>query len=154
MCSCSNGKRVEGREALEPVINCIGGRLRSERTSTWEKGDGGTVALGEAQALVVRNSPFRLAMAFEYFRITGMKDLLQVHSFQMRSTVPSERPRASGMRISVIQSRQKAQVYMGSSLVTIRRIQPPARNYVVRVLESGPTWTVDRTIFEMWLGAL
>ena len=109
MCSCSNGKRVEGREALEPVINCIGGRLRSERTSTWEKGDGGTVALGEAQALVVRNSPFRLAMAFEYFRITGMKDLLQVHSFQMRSTVPSESPRVSGRMPQSESSRRASQ---------------------------------------------
>ena len=25
---------------------------------------------------------------------------------------------------------------------------------VVRVQLSGPKWTVDRTIFEMWLGAL
>ena len=109
MCSCSNGKRVEGREALEPVINCIGGRLRSERTSTWEKGDGGTVALGEAQALVVRNSRFRLAMAFEYFRITGTNDLLQVHSFQMRSTVPSESPRVSGRMPQSESSRRASQ---------------------------------------------
>ena len=42
---------------------------------------------------------------------------------------------------------------MGSSLVTARRTQPPARNYVVRVLFGGPTWTVDGTIFEMWLGS-
>ena len=37
-------------------------------------------------------------MASEYFRITGMKDVLQVHSFQMRSTAPSESPRAFGTR--------------------------------------------------------
>ena len=37
-------------------------------------------------------------MASEYFRITGMKDVLQVHSFQMRSAAPSESPRAFGTR--------------------------------------------------------
>ena len=37
----------------------------------------------------------RLAMAFEYFRIAGRKDFLQVHSFQMRSTVSPESPDAS-----------------------------------------------------------
>ena len=41
-------------------------------------------------------SPVRSAMAFECFRITGMKDPLQVHSFQMRSMLPSARPRVSG----------------------------------------------------------
>ena len=37
----------------------------------------------------------RLAMAIEYFRIAGRKDFLQVHSFQMRTTVSSGSPNAS-----------------------------------------------------------
>ena len=35
------------------------------------------------------------------------------------------------------------------SVVTMRTLQTR-----VRVLSSGPKWTVDRTIFEMWLGAV
>ena len=30
-----------------------------------------------------------MAIAFEYFRIVGRKDFLQVHCFQMRTTVSS-----------------------------------------------------------------
>ena len=62
----------------------------------------------EAQSfVVVRDSRFRSAMAFEFFTITGMKDVLQVHSFQIRSTEPSERARASG-RVPQSESSSKA----------------------------------------------
>ena len=52
-------------------------------------------SLSETQALGGMNGPVRSAMAFEYFRITGTKDVLQGHSFQMRLTVSSESPSAS-----------------------------------------------------------
>ena len=40
-------------------------------------------------------SPVRSAMAFEYFRTAGTRDVLHGHSFQMRLTVSSGIPSAS-----------------------------------------------------------
>ena len=49
-------------------------------------------SLIEAQASLVWSwdSPVRSAMAFECFRITGVKDFFQMRLFQMRTTVSSE----------------------------------------------------------------
>ena len=59
------------------------------------EGDRRDISLSEAQVFGGKNGPVRSAMAFEYFRIAGTKDVLHGHSFQMRLTVSSESPTAS-----------------------------------------------------------
>ena len=56
---------------------------------------GGTRSLSEAQVFGGINGPVRSAVAFEYFRIAGTRDVLHGHSFQMRLTVSSGIPTAS-----------------------------------------------------------
>ena len=56
---------------------------------------GETVAWARLAPQRVWSSPWRLAMSFQYLRIMGRKDVLQGHSFQMRSTCFSDIPSAS-----------------------------------------------------------
>ena len=92
MCSCSNGKRVEGREGQKWV-----NKYRVWRGPCYQglplwkdplsKGESKDLSLREGQNTVVWNGPVRLAITLECFSIAGVNFISQI-SFTVSSASP------------------------------------------------------------------
>ena len=94
---CTRGKRP-GQKSRRLHHCMTRGRRPGDRelreAAAPREGDRRDRSLSEAQSSGGKNGPLRSVMPFEYFRITGTKDLLQMHAFQVRVTVSSGIPSA------------------------------------------------------------